>query len=171
LSGVVAPLRARAPEYRDVAPALIGGALVCTGAALPWLSLFAGLQSYSGLVGLYGRVLFASGLVAAAGGVAMLVRRERWLRPVVGAVGVAQTLFVVWLVIGLRATTRELGGMHAMLVARPGPGLFVALAGAILIASALWLRASSAPSALGADPRMSASGKAAGATARGDASW
>ena len=163
------PRRAAAPAYGDVASGLIGGVLVCTGAALPWLSLFAGLHSYSGLVGLYGRVLFASGAVAAAGGVAMLVRHERWLRRVVGAAGVAQTLFIVWLLIGLRETTGALGGMHAMLVARPGPGLFVALAGAILVASTVRRRDSSPSSSLGPEPRMTASGNASGVVARGNA--
>lgn len=152
-----------------IACALIGGALVCTGTMLPWLSFFAGLKTYSGLVGLYGRVLFAGGALAVVGGGAMLVRRDRWLRRVVGAAGVAQTLFVVWLLIGLRATTRELGGMHAMLVARPGPGLFVALAGAILIASTLRPRASPPPSSLGPEPPTAVSGNASGAPARGNA--
>lgn len=60
--------------------AIIGGALVGTGAILPWLSLFAGLQSYSGMIGLYGRLLFGGGVLAVAGGVAILVRSYSWLR-------------------------------------------------------------------------------------------
>lgn len=147
------PERARAPAHRGaIASALSGGALVCTGTVLPWLSLFAGLQTYSGLVGLYGRVLFAGGALAVLGGAAMLVRRDRWLPRVVGGVGIVQTLFVLWLLFGLRSTTRELGA-HAMLLARPGPGLFVALVGAILVASTLRPRASPPPSSLGPDPR------------------
>ena len=49
-------------------PAVTGGVLVGVGAALPWLSLFAGLQSYSGLVGLYGRLLIVGAALAVAGG-------------------------------------------------------------------------------------------------------
>jgi hypothetical protein len=119
-----------------------GGALVCIGSAVPWLSLFAGLQTYSGLVGIYGRVLFAGGVVAFLGGAMMLVRSERWLPVGVGALGVALTFLVTWLLVGLHTTTRELS-MHATLVARPGPGLFVGLGGALLVAtSALTLRGS-----------------------------
>jgi len=111
---------------------------------LPWLSLFAGLHSYSGMIGLYGRLLFAGGTLALVGGVAVLVRSDRWLRPGVGALGVLLALFTSWLLIGLRATTRTLGG-HPLLIARPGPGLFVALAGALVVAALLfpdprWLR-------------------------------
>ena len=120
------------------AAAVVGGALICTGTALPWLYFFAGLQSYSGLVGLYGRILFAGGVLAVVGGAAMLVRRDRWLRPALGAAGVLQTLFVIWLLLGLRSTALALLRMHAMLLARPGPGLFVALAGAVLVAATVW---------------------------------
>jgi len=116
--------------------AIMGGALVGTGATLPWLSLFAGLQSYSGLIGLYGRLLFGGGVLAVAGGVAILVRSDWWLRPSVGALGLLLALFTGWLLLGLRSTTRELGG-HPMLIARPGPGLFVALIGALVVAGTL----------------------------------
>lgn len=123
-----------APAYRPAAAALGGGALTCAGAMLPWLTFFAGLQSYSGLVGLYGRLVLGAGVLATIGGVAMITRRDRWLRITVAGFGVMLMLFVGWLLVGLRATT---GGLQhqAMLMARPGPGLFVALAGAILIAS------------------------------------
>ena len=119
-----------------VAVVLAGATLVCAGTALPWMSFFAGLQSISGLVGLYGRTLFGSGVLAALLGAAMLRRSHRWLQPTIAALGAAQTLFIIWLLLGLRATIRELG-VHAMLLARPGPGLFVALAGAVLLCSGL----------------------------------
>ena len=122
---------------RRVLAVLVGGALVCVGTTLPWLSFFAGLQSLSGLVGLYGRMLFASGALAVLSGTAMLQHRHRWLPATIAGLGVIQTLFVVWLLIGLRSTLRQLG-MHAMLLARPGPGLFVALAGALLVCISAW---------------------------------
>lgn len=116
----------------SVSSALLGGALVSAGAALPWMSFFAGLQSFSGLVGLYGRILFASGALAVLFGVTMLLRREGWLRRTTAVLGAMQVLFIAWLLVGLRSTLEHLG-MHAMLLARPGPGLFVALAGALLV--------------------------------------
>lgn len=114
---------------------IVGGALVCVGTMLPWMSFFAGLQSLSGLVGLYGRILFASGALAVLSGTAMLHRRADWLFSSTAVLGGVQTVFVVWLLLGLRATLHQLG-MHAMLIARPGPGLFVAMAGALLVAAA-----------------------------------
>lgn len=113
-----------------------GGTLICAGTALPWMFFFAGLQSLSGLVGLYGRVLFASGALAVLSGAAMLHCPSRWLHTAAAVLGVMQTLFVTWLLVGLHSTLQELG-MHAMLLARPGPGLFVALAGAMLISAAV----------------------------------
>ena len=120
-------------ETRNIVfPVLVGGALVCAGTMLPWLSFFAGLQSLSGLVGLYGRILFASGALAVLSGTAMLQRRRNWLLLATAALGVVQMLFIAWLLVGLHSTLTELG-MHAMLLARPGPGLFIALAGAVLV--------------------------------------
>ena len=124
------------PKGGHIATVLIGGALVCLGTALPWMSFFAGLQALSGLVGLYGRILFASGAVAVLSGMAMLRRRSPRLLAGTGVLGISQTLFVVWLLFGLHSTLRELGP-HAMLLARPGPGLLVALSGALLVSACL----------------------------------
>ena len=134
MSGSERPRRLRAFVAFVVTTVLIGGTLVCVGSALPWMSFFAGLQSLSGLIGLYGRILFASGALAVLSGAAMLRRSYRWLLPATFALGVLQTLFILWLLVGLRSTTRALG-MHGMILARPGPGLFVAFAGAILISA------------------------------------
>ena len=121
---------------RKILAVLVGGALICLGTMLPWMSFFAGLQTLSGFAGLYGRLLFASGALAALLGTAMLQRRNGWLPLVSGILGIAQTAFIVWLLFGLHATLGNLG-MHAMLLARPGPGLFVALGGAMLVSTAL----------------------------------
>jgi len=114
--------------------ALVGGSVVALGALLPWMSLFAGLYRYSGIHGLYGRLTFGGGLLAAAGGVMMFVRAERFIRPLVGGVGVALTAFASWILFGLRATTHHLEA-HPMLVARPEAGLFVVVAGALMLAA------------------------------------
>ena len=130
------PHRGGASALHAVRAPIIGGVLVCFGAALPWMSFLAGLQSLSGLVGLYGRVLFASGALAVLAGAAMLRRNDSWMKFGTGLLGVLQTLFVLWLLMGLRLTIRNLG-MHAMLLARPGPGLFVSLVGAMLISTSM----------------------------------
>lgn len=113
-----------------------GGLIVAAGTMLPWMSLFAGLHPYPGIAGLYGRVMFAGGVLAVAGGLAMLVRPDPRLRFGIGGLGVALTFFAAWVLWGLRSTTHGLEG-HPFLLARPGPGLFVVLAGALLVAALL----------------------------------
>ncbi|HEX8942544.1 MAG TPA: hypothetical protein VF785_05350 [Gemmatimonadaceae bacterium] len=116
--------------------AVSGGLLVVIGAVLPWMSLFAGLQRYSGMAGLYGRLAFAGGVLAIAGGVAIARRPDRRLRAGLGGLGVMLTLFAGWILYGLRSTTRALG-QHPFLIARPGPGLYVVFAGALVVAALL----------------------------------
>jgi hypothetical protein len=113
-----------------------GGLIVVAGTMLPWISLFAGLHPYPGIAGLYGRVMFAGGALAIAGGVAILVRPDPRLRLAIGGLGVGLTLFAGWVLWGLRSTTHGLE-RHPFLLARPGPGLFVVLAGALLVAALL----------------------------------
>ena len=120
---------------RHAAAVVLGGALVATGALLPWLTLFAGLQHYSGLIGLYGWLVLAGGVASVATGLAMFVRRERWLERGGLTIGLALTVFTLWLVGRLFETMHGIGA-DAMLVARPGPGLFVAMAGALVVAGA-----------------------------------
>jgi hypothetical protein len=120
---------------RRAAAVVLGGALVATGALLPWLTLFAGLQHYSGLIGLYGWLVLAGGVASVATGLAMFVRRERWLERGGLTIGLALTVFTLWLVGRLFETMHGIGA-DAMLVARPGPGLFVAMAGALVVAGA-----------------------------------
>ena len=120
---------------RRPAAVVLGGGLVATGAVLPWLTLFAGLQHYSGLIGLYGWLVLAGGVASVATGLAMFVRRERWLERGGLTIGLALTVFTLWLVGRLFETMHGIGA-DAMLVARPGPGLFVAMAGALIVAGA-----------------------------------
>jgi hypothetical protein len=121
--------------HRRAAAVVLGGALVATGALLPWLTLFAGLQHYSGLIGLYGWLVLAGGVASVATGLAMFVRRERWLERGGLTIGLALSVFTLWLVGRLFETMHGIGA-DAMLVARPGPGLFVAMAGALIVAGA-----------------------------------
>src|SRR5262245_11726769 len=55
--------------------AVVGGALVGFGAFLPWLSLYAGLVPLRGVIGLYGRLFAAGGVVCLIAGV------WSWFRP------------------------------------------------------------------------------------------
>ena len=112
--------------------AVAGGVIIAVGAVLPWMSLFAGLQSYRGIAGLYGRLAFAGGVLAVIGGVVMLTRPHPRLRLAIGGLGVALTLFAGWILLGLRATTQHLD-RHPFLLPRPEPGLFVVIAGALVM--------------------------------------
>lgn len=112
---------------RPEAVTLAGGALVMLGAWLPWLTLFAGLQRYGGLIGAHGRVLFAGGALAVVAGLAMLGTRHRWVRRATVLFGFVLLGFDLWLVNRLVETLQH--GVGAMLVPRPGPGLFVASLG------------------------------------------
>jgi hypothetical protein len=71
--------------------ALAGATLVMAGAALPWLTLFAGLQRMAGLSGLNGRLLFAGGALAALLTLAAAWRPHAALRHATMAVGAALT--------------------------------------------------------------------------------
>ena len=119
-------------DWLGGAIATCGGSALVTGALLPWLSLFAGLQRYPGVAGLNGKVLLVGGLSAIVGGLAMLARPRRRFRPLLGALGIGLAAFAIWVIVGLRATLRGLAH-HPLLLARPGSGLYVALAGALLM--------------------------------------
>src|SRR5512140_713842 len=123
-------------DRRWALPAVAGGVIVAVGAVLPWMSLFAGLHSYSGITGLYGRLVLAGGAVSAIGGIALLIRPDPRLRVAIGVQGAALTLFAAWVLLGLRSTTRQLD-QHAFLVPRAGPGVFVVLLGALVATSLL----------------------------------
>jgi hypothetical protein len=115
------------------AAALFGGSLVMLGAWLPWLTLFAGLQRYGGLIGIYGRVLFVGGALVVVATLAALLRRRTWIRQVTALLGLALLAFNGWLLMGLLGTLHH--GVSAMLVPRVGPGLFVSCLRSVLVAS------------------------------------
>jgi hypothetical protein len=129
---VAAGARRRERDWVGAAAATSGGAALVTGALLPWMSLFAGLQRYPGVDGLYGRILMTGGILAFAGGLALLTRPARRLRITIGLLGAALAGLATWVVLGLRSTTGALGH-HPLLLARPGAGPFVALAGGLAV--------------------------------------
>jgi hypothetical protein len=131
------PTRALARPRRPLAPLAIsaGGLLLALGAWLPWLTLFAGLQTVSGLAGPNGRAVLGAGVTAALLGALALRRPSPRLLGACAALGAVLVGFVAWLIVGLLGLARA----HAadpMALTRVGPGLFVALAGALLVAAA-----------------------------------
>ena len=82
---------------------LSGGALMVTGALAPWLTLFAGLQAYRGILGWNGRGVLAAGAIVALGGAASLVGRagvlvRRGVSLLAALVGGAAAVLVVRLI-------------------------------------------------------------------------
>jgi hypothetical protein len=116
---------------RPEAAALVGGGLVMLGAWLPWLTLFAGLQRYGGLIGMHGHLLFAGGALAVIASLGGLRWRQGWIRWGTAALGLALVGFTWWLMAGLLEVLHRDGS--TMLVPRAGPGLFVSSLGAALV--------------------------------------
>ena len=114
------------------------GAVVLAGAFLPWVGVFAGLMQIPGVRGGNGRILAVAGALIIAAGLWDLAGgspRARWAG---GLAGFAAAGFSGYLLIQLNASMRALGG-DSMVVARPGPGLPVALAGSLAAFATLLL--------------------------------
>jgi len=114
--------------------AVAGGALMALGAFLPWLTLYAGLHPLRGVMGWNGRVLAAGGAVCVVAGVWGWLRPAPGVRWVVALLGGALAGFGIWLIVQLFITYRHLRA-NPMLVPRLGPGLFIAVAGALVAAA------------------------------------
>ena len=128
---------ARSPSTQErlvASAAVVGGALIATGAFLPWLSLFAGLHPLRGVIGLNGRLLAAAGAVCLVAGVRYWQRPAPRLQRAVAVLGWVLTAFAICLTLQLFNSFRELRA-NPMLVPRLGPGLFLALLGSLLAAA------------------------------------
>ena len=120
------------------AASIVGGALMSAGVFLPWLSLFAGLQSLNGLSGMNGPLFLIGGALGMLAGAVYVVRGTelmRWLCAMLGFGGLAGS---GWLFIQLMQATRQLAA-DPFLVVRPGPGLLVIGVGAGLLFATLFL--------------------------------
>jgi len=116
---------------RPEAAALVGGALVMLGAWLPWLTLYAGLQRYGGLLGIHGRILFAGGVLVVLASLPMMRSHRDWVRRATVILGLVLLGFDGWLLTGLARMLHH--DVSAMLVPRAGSGLFVATLGIALV--------------------------------------
>src|SRR5579859_1647205 len=127
--------------------AMAGGAIIVTGAFLPWVETFAGLIGIPGVRGGNGRIMAAAGGVIAVAGLCHAVRGSSWSRWLIGIGGFAALGFSAYLLVQLSATLRTLGG-DSMVLARGGPGLWVSASGSLLAFATLFLPSSAAaPSA------------------------
>lgn len=113
---------------------IAGGTLVVVGSWLPWFTLYAGLHPLRGITGLNGKLLAASGLLAAFVGLLLLMKPRRALHWLLGSLGLCLTLFTAWILAGVPATYRAMQE-NPLLVAQLGPGLWVVLGGTLLIAA------------------------------------
>jgi hypothetical protein len=112
--------------------AALGGALAVGGAAVPWLSLFAGLQPVTGLDGMNGQVAAALGATTLAVGLLFLATGSQRLRWLLGLLGFGILGIAGWSGINLLSTLAELQA-DPFLVAQPGPGVAVLATGGALV--------------------------------------
>lgn len=114
----------------QLALGFLGSVLMVAGTVLPWMTFYAGLDTKSGLSGLYGRLLLAAG-VALLGLVVVSARRPGALvRGLIAAL--ALTSATTAAVLLSRALDLTETPAMLMLVPKVGPGLAFVLAGATL---------------------------------------
>ena len=148
VAGPVQPSPARrgpAPVRSWRLPAGLGataaGAILISGAFLPWVTTFAGLIAIPGSRGSNGRILAAAGVIIAAAGLWHALRGGPWSRWLAGLTGFAATGFCGFLLLQLAASLRSLS-TDSMVAARSGPGLWVCAAGSVLAFGTLFLPSS-----------------------------
>jgi hypothetical protein len=118
--------------------AMIGGAGVIAGALLPWVEAFAGLIPIAGVRGLNGRILLAAGGIIGAAGLWHLLRADRGSRWLIGLAGSCSLAFAGYLLLRLTALLPAVNS-GSMAAVRPGPGLWVIVAGSALAFGTMFL--------------------------------
>ena len=126
------------------------GAIMITGAFLPWITTFAGLIGIPGVRGSNGRILAAAGAVIALAGIAHALRGGRWSRWVIGLAGFLATGFSGFLLLQLAASLRSLS-TDSMVAGQAGPGLWVTAAGSALAFATMFLPTSAQGAIAGRD--------------------
>ena len=121
-------------EGRGVTAAIVivGGVTVVVGTLLPWMTLFGGLHAYRGIIGLYGRLIAGAGLVAITLGCVLAAREHPLLRVTAATLGLAIFSFSTILIRNMMSIVGSHRG-DLMMIAAPGSGLYVCLAGAGLM--------------------------------------
>jgi hypothetical protein len=113
-----------------------GGGCAITGAFLPWLTVYAGLDTYSGIAGTNGKLLVAGGSAAALLGLLYRLRPAPAVRYLIGGVGFLLTLFSIYLLAQLLSLYKQLHGVFLPML---GPGVFLAGGGALLVFSTFFV--------------------------------
>lgn len=129
---------------------LAAGAIMITGAFLPWVTTFAGLIGIAGVRGSNGRILVAAGAVIAVAGLVHLLRGDRWSRWLIGIAGFLAIGFSGFLLLQLAASLRSLS-TDSMVAGQAGPGLWVTAAGSALAFATMFLPASAQETSAGQD--------------------
>ena len=97
-----------------------------------------GLQSFTGIAGLNGRLLLASGIVSFLAGAVYGIKPIVALRWGIGLFGFAQLAFCGWLLLGLWKTYQQIT-QDTMVLGGIGPGLFIVTLGTLLVFGTLIL--------------------------------
>ena len=119
--------------------AILGGGLVAIGVALPWFSMFAGLQPVSALGTENGTLLLVGAGLAIGLGVLAIVRDSAFARRALVLAGVGLVAFGAYLMVGFVSVYGTVS-TDPMLVAAPGPGLAIVIVGALLILASAMVR-------------------------------
>ncbi|MGI8419296.1 MAG: hypothetical protein ACR2LN_01480 [Candidatus Levyibacteriota bacterium] len=118
---------------------ILGGILMILGIYMPWVSLFGGLQTFAGIVGLNGKILLATAVVSICFGLVQFVKKSSALAWILGILGLVQGAFCGYLLFNLFKTVHPAAtnGMNSMMAIGFGPGLFITTIGASIIFIAL----------------------------------
>jgi hypothetical protein len=115
---------------------VLSGAAVVVGASLPWLSVFKGLDAYSGSSGTNGRLLAAGGAGVMLLALWQAIRPAAARRRAIGAAGFVLAMFCAYLLAQLLSVYNALQDGYLPAI---GPGLLVATAGSLLAMSTVFL--------------------------------
>ena len=114
---------------------ILGGLTIVAGSLMPWMTLLGGLHTYRGIIGLYGRLIAGGGVVAVALGIFLGAKPSRVAGYSAAVLGCGIIFFSALLLRNLMEVVHD--RQHPMLAAAPGWGLYVCLAGGVLLSASL----------------------------------
>lgn len=114
---------------------LMGSGLIILGTFIPWISFLGGLQTFSGISGLNGRILLGSGSLTLCLGMVFIMKKVVNIQWIIGILGFLQLAFCSYLLLNLYQTFTKLSGdpMNSMMVGGIGPGLFITTFGSLMV--------------------------------------